>query len=149
MHDDDSDDPPQFPFAVKIAERRLQNPPVPAYCQKMNVNSDGTVSTYYSNGAPVIIKLAEEDPTDAAFASAAASVIKSSAAATSTASGNAMIRRGYIERDVGAEEEWRVEERDIEARIAEAAVEEWRRSEEWLWRREDPSKSCACQWMIN
>lgn len=132
MHDNDADDPPQFPLVVKIAERRLPDPPVGAYCQKMNVNMDGTVSTYYVNGAPVVIQLSEDDPSDAAFASAAASPVKSSAAATST--GNGMIRRGWTEEERG---------------VAEAAGEEWRRSEElWLWRREDPAKSCACQWLV-
>jgi hypothetical protein len=120
MHDKDADDPPLFPLVVKIADRRLPDPPVSAYCQKMNVNSDGTVSTFYANGAPVVIKLSEEDPTDAAFASAAASPVKSSAVATST--GNGMIRR----------EVWTEEERGV----AEAA------------RRKDPEKSCACQWLV-
>lgn len=146
----DADIVPQFPLLVKLAERRLPHPPTNPYCQKMNVNPDGSISTYYVNGQPVIIKLTEQDPTEAAFESAATTPLKSSVAPTQTISTNSMIKRGFIQRDVGSgvEEGWKAEERDIEERMAEEAVDEWKLLDEVYWKREDPTKACACQWMI-
>jgi hypothetical protein len=137
-HIKDADDPRQFPYLVKVSERRLQQPPVRPYCQKMNINSDGSVTTYLSNGQPVVVYLSEQDPSDAAFESAAASPIKSSASSAATGTSRRLGRRALGADHV--EESWQAKER---------SEKEWDILDEVFWKREDPDTSCACQWMAS
>ena len=141
---------PQFPYIVKLSERRLPNPAPHAYCQKMKANDDGSVTPVLENNQPIIIKLQETDPTESQFASAMSPA--SSSTPTSTPTTN---KRYFAKRDTVAvaeveEKDWNMMERSIEERIVEAAVEEWERSfgPWYLGKREEPANSCACQWII-
>lgn len=128
----------------------------------MNVNNDGSVTPVLENNNPIIIKLQETDPSESQFASAAMSPVSSSVTSVPTTTAVNTGNKGYVTaRDVVAvteveeeEEDWSMMERSIEERIAEAAVEEWERSfgpavQPWyLGKREDPTHSCACQWLV-
>ena len=152
--------PLNFPYIVKLSERRLPNPPVQAYCQQMYVNNDGSVTPVVRNNDHVIIKLQETDPSESQFASVAASpVVTSTTTAAPTNTANVENKRYIMERDVVGVAEveegvWNEVEWSIEKRVAEAAVEEWERSfgaagqPLYFGKREDPSTSCACQWLI-
>jgi len=153
MHQNDADNTQQFPFWVKLSERRLRNIAQRPYCQKMTVASDGSVSTFLQDGAPVKVWLDEVDPSDGAFESAAALPVSSPVAVASSTAVSDAVKRA-VQEGFGADGDWAVQERALEDRMAEAAVEEWRGYDDELaavveyWKREDPAKSCACQWLV-
>jgi hypothetical protein len=128
--DEDKDTVPtaQFPYVIKIIERRLPNPVQP-YCQKMSVNSDGSVSPVLNDkNKPIIIKISESDPSESEFVSAFKSKTNSGSGSAATASVG-----GNIKRWTGHAWEYYAapDQKDLDK----------------LFKRNDPSNSCVCQWL--
>jgi hypothetical protein len=115
---------PNFPFIMKIEERRVPNSAaaVQPYCQKMVVPAEGQpIPMTDDDGNPIRVNLLENDPSPSEFSTAfnnpkKTGAAKSTKTATATASGS-------------------------HARREEA--EQLRQ----YFRRSDPPKSCHCVWV--
>lgn len=126
-HSNEEDDfMEQFPYVMKIIERRLPqpNPQLQPYCQKMNVNTDGSISPVVdTKNKPIIMKIGESDPSESEFASA----FKPKPTSTTSASG-------------GKQRRWNDHTWENHIRLE-------RREPHRLWGRNDPNNSCVCQWV--